>query len=211
MPDALAGAEDEKSTVANTDEKQEAASSTADKAKEQPSLLDAVTAALDKTGDEASPTSAEPDPKSAEQPDQETAEPTDKPSEGDEDDGFTEAERSALSEKTHNRMKKLARDKKALSVEVESLRGRAENFDKVAHFVAERNLTAEDVDNTLHIAGLIRNDPAAALQALEPIVQQLRVVTGRVLSDDLAEDVRLGFGTKPRGGTVSSPRASQAG
>lgn len=208
MPDSLAGAEVEKTEAASTDVNVPAESSTAEVAKETPSLLDAVTAALDKgKGSEETPASAKPETEAAEKPLETTSEAPETTSDTEEDDGFTEVERAALSEKTRNRMKKLAGEKKTLSAEVDSLRGRAESFDRMSTFVREQNLDAEGVDTALNIASLIRNNPTKALEQLTPIVERLRALTGHVLPDDLAEDVRLGFVTKPRAEELARAQA----
>lgn len=67
-----------------------------------------------------------------------------------------------------------------------------ENFSAIVQFRERNNLTDEDVVQALKIAGAINRDPAAALEQLQPIVQQLNQLVGNTLPADLQARVDSG-------------------
>lgn len=178
--------------------------------KSEKSMLDAVQDALKPK--EESPASTKPDPDAAAKPSSESeakSKADGENAEGEhEDDDFSEDELSQLAEKTQRRMRKLANDRKDLSSRVETLQPKAEQFDKILGFVSENRLSRDDINNTFRIAAMVRNDPAGALQALEPIVTELRRATGADLPKDLFEEVRVGRMTRDHAEELSRSRAA---
>jgi hypothetical protein len=65
---------------------------------------------------------------------------------------------------------------KAASAEVESLKPKAVEYDKIDSFVRNAGLSQNDVAGTLEIAALMRSSPPQALARLEPMVVQLRMM-----------------------------------
>lgn len=210
MPGSTDGVENAETQVSTqTDVQAPAASSTPESSEgaKPSSMLEAVKAAL--AGEEESPASDKPDagPVATESKPATDPDPEDD-AEGDDVD-LTDAERAQLSEKTQRRMRHLADSKRELTSERDALRPRAEAYDKLANFLQQNRLATQDVDNTLHIAALIRNDPAKALAALTPIVEQLSKATGGVLPPDLQEQVRLGYTTRENALELARARANQ--
>lgn len=208
MPDSPDGAEIEKVST-EQDVKSQADPSPAREG-DKPTMLDAVTSAL--KAKEESPASDKPDPEKAEADEESAAQ---KSEEGEaqaepetDDDEFTEEERAQLSEKTHRRMKKLAGEVKTLQAENEAFKPKAESFERIVEFARTNRLTKDDVDNTFRIAALVRNDPVKALEALTPVVDELRKMTGHVLPEDLQKQVREGYITREHATELAKARAS---
>lgn len=180
------------------------------------STLDVVQEAL--TGSEESTTSTNADTDEGADPGQDDAgtENADKSESGDGDENatadddadFSEEEKKHLSEKTQNRMRKLASDKKAAVEEVDVLKPRAERFDQIVAFTQRNSLTQEDVNNAFNLAALVRNEPEKALPQLKALVGQIEQTVGETLDDDLKEEVRLGYITEPRARELARERAA---
>lgn len=209
MPDSPNGSEIDKVSP-ETDVKKQAEPSTAVEG-DKPTMLDAVTSALE--AQEESPASDKPDPEKAEADEESAAQ---KFEEGEaeaepeaEDDEFTEEERAQLSEKTQRRMKKLVGDVKTLQAENETFKPKAESFDRIVQFAQANQLNKADVDNTFQIAALVKNDPVKALEALTPIVDELRRITGNVVPDDLQKQIREGYITREHAAELARSRAQQ--
>lgn len=147
-------------------------------------LLDAVKEALG--GGESS------DPeKSQDQKDTEEA------AEGAEAEQAEGAEDGELGELTDDELK---RYKPKTRRRIEQLLGRIEEYrpayEQMQHlnrFMAEARLTPQDVNNGFAVMRLVKNDPVKALEVLEPMVVQLRKMTGFEMPDDLKKRVEGGY------------------
>ncbi len=176
-----------------------AASSTATE-KPAGTMLDAVKAAI-------APKDATPASKSTDTP--ADGDPDSKPAEAAEDDALSEAEVKALSVRTQQRFSKLTKNLKAASAEVQSLKPKAEEFDKIDTFVRNAGLSPQDVAGTLEIAAMLRSSPANALARLEPIVAQLRATVGETLPADLQQKVDTGYLTEADAKTLAKAQAGE--
>jgi hypothetical protein len=177
-----------------------AASSTAE-TKPAGTMLDAVKAAI-------APKDATPAPKSTDTP-ADGEDPDSKPAETAEDDALSEAEVKALSARTQQRFSKLTKNLKAASAEVQSLKPKAEEFDKIDTFVRNAGLSPQDVAGTLEIAAMLRSSPANALARLEPIVAQLRSLIGETLPADIQQKVDQGYLTEADAKTLAKAQAGE--
>ncbi len=177
-----------------------AASSTATE-KPAGTMLDAVKAAI-------APKDATPASKSTDTP-ADGEDPDSKPAETTETDELSAEEVKALSVRTQQRFSKLTKNLKAASAEVQSLKPKAEEFDKIDTFVRNAGLSPQDVAGTLEIAAMLRSSPANALARLEPIVAQLRATVGETLPADLQQKVDTGYLTEADAKTLAKAQAGE--
>lgn len=177
-------------------------SSAASEKEGQPeTMLDAVKAAISPSDTEKSPDS-ETDGSKAE-----AASESEAKAEEEELGDPTEEELSLYKPKTQRRMRQLLEERNAVRAELETVKSRAESFDRINDFVAKNGLSEEDVNVGFGIMAAIANDPRRALEALTPIYQQLQSQVGAVLPQDLAEDVRLGYISEQRAYELAQTRA----
>lgn len=174
-----------------------AASSTADE-KPAGTMLDAVKAAIAPKGESPAPKS------------------TDAPADGDPaskanaeaDDEMSDEEAKALSVRAQKRFNKLTKSLKAASSEIESLKPKAVEFDKIDTFVRNAGLSPEDVAGTLEIAAMLRSPrPQDALARLMPIVARLQEIAGETLPADLQTRVDQGYLTEADAKTLAKAQA----
>jgi hypothetical protein len=107
-----------------------------------------------------------------------------------------------LGQRTELRENLTAKDR-----EIESLKPEAESYRKVAAYMRENGLTAQDAGEAFRWAALMKSDPQAAFEALRPVMLDLAQKVGAVLPTDLAEDVRLGRITQQRAQELARSRA----
>ncbi|WP_137389152.1 hypothetical protein [Rhodoligotrophos defluvii] len=163
-----------------------ATSSSAEPAGEK-TTLDLVQEALG--GKEASPASET----GEDQPEAKAQEGGADPKEGESEDTLTEEEKRTLSQRSRNRFHRLVETKKALEGQLSEVKPKAENFDRFVNYLQSNDLSAEDVENTLGIAAMIKKgDAAGAYQKVLPIFQKLAQAVGAVLPPQYQERVRLG-------------------
>jgi hypothetical protein len=183
--------DDAAAPVSDVNETAPAASSESTDGKTEGSVVDAVVSALrPKTDGEGSPASQTPDSTKAEDPAKAQAEEL--------SDDVTAEELADQKPKTRKRIEQLLGKVKTLSTERDAMSSKVAEFDKFVGFIAKNNLTQEDVNSIFEIGALVRsNDPAAALEKLTPVYQQLQKLAGVVLPPDLDERVRLGYIAEP--------------
>lgn len=186
-------------TAANNSDVTPAASSTAEA--KPATMLDAVKAAIAPKGDT-------PSSKSTDQP-AEGEDPDSKKTETTEDDALSPEELKALSARTQQRFSKLTKNLKAASSEIESLKPKAAEFDKIDTYVRNAGLSPQDVAGTLEIAAMLRSSPANALARLEPIVAQLRATIGETLPAELQQRVDQGYLTEADAKTLAKAQAGE--
>lgn len=116
------------------------------------------------------------------------------------DELFTEAEKKQLSEKTQARIRDLVSQRRERDAKIAEHEGKlnelspkAEAFEKIAEFTRQNNLEAMDIDNTLALAALIKNNPIEGFKQLDIVYQQLARQVGHVLPDQLQQRVQQGF------------------
>ncbi len=83
-----------------------------------------------------------------------------------------------------------------VSQEIETLKPRAESYDRLQSYMDQHQISPEHFQNALSVTAMINNgDHELALQTVMPIVQNLLELTGRVLPKDLQEQVEAGYTT----------------
>lgn len=174
-------------------------------AKEPSSVLDAVTAALspDKGVDAASPAAVNRSP---------TGEPEPKdPSSSTEPAELSEAELKSLAPKTQERMRFLANERVELREQLDTIKPKAESYDKLTGYLAQNGISSDEANNSLEVTRLIKNGQyQPALKLLAPIYQELQKRAGEVLDPDLQEEVRLGTTPHERALELQRARAETA-
>jgi hypothetical protein len=173
-------------------------------------MLDAVQAALEPKV--ASPAPKEPD--QGEEPD-----PDAKPAEGDEAEELSAEELKALSWKTQQRFKKLSSTVKDARAEVDALKPKAVEYDRMVGAIQRAGIDNRELDELVEVGGMLKSNPRAAYEKIMPIVRALEGVIGEVLTPELQEQVRLGYITQEHArelqrsratATLSSQRAEQS-
>lgn len=86
----------------------------------------------------------------------------------------------------------------------------AEQYEQITGFLAQNNLSAEEAAQGFQIMALMKNDPAAALEALNPFVQQLGVQSGITMPGDIRSKVEDGYLDEDAGRELSRLRAEAA-
>ena len=86
----------------------------------------------------------------------------------------------------------------------------AEQYEQITSFLSQNNLSAEEAAQGFQIMALMKNDPAAALEALNPFVQQLGVQSGITMPGDIQSKVEDGYLDEDAGRELSRLRAEAA-
>lgn len=105
--------------------------------------------------------------------------------------------------------KRIARERE-LTGEVEALKPKAERFDAMHRMMTDNGLSPEEVTAGFNIMALMRSDPVKALEALRPYMDQLELITGNKLPDDLTERVESGEMTETAAQEMARLRAGSA-
>lgn len=108
----------------------------------------------------------------------------------------TDAEKAAAKEAgedvpfaKHPRWQEVLKERKDLRKENEALKPDAEEWSKVVTFMNVNQLTPEETAQGFQIMALIKHDPAKALQALAPYIEQMEMLVGKKLPADLQKQV----------------------
>lgn len=86
----------------------------------------------------------------------------------------------------------------------------AEQYEQITSFLAQNNLSAEEAAQGFQIMALMKSDPAAALDALSPFVQQLGIQSGITMPGDIQSKVEDGYLDEDAGRELSRLRAEAA-
>ena len=164
-------------------------------------MIEAVEAVLEKGKADAgsSPDESGKDAQ-AKDADAEGKKPEDKGEEAGEDDKL-------LPFHDHPRFRELIAERNELKERVESASEAEEAITRVETVLKEQNLSVDEFNRTLSLAGLIKNDPAKALEAIEPLYTKLREITGNVLPADIKQQVEQGYMTEGSGLELAKARA----
>lgn len=84
-----------------------------------------------------------------------------------------------------------------------------EQFETLQTYLRENGLSSEDAAQALQVQAALKRDPRAAWDMLKPVVQDLLIRTGEVLSDDLRREVQAGTLSRERALEISRARAFQ--
>lgn len=87
---------------------------------------------------------------------------------------------------------------KEVQQELKDLRPKAEMADQLQGYMQQAGLSVQEVNAGFELMNLMKNDPAKALEQLQPYVQSLQSYTGERLPDDLRQDVEDGYITEER-------------
>lgn len=183
-----------------------AASSEAETKGAEPTLLDAVQAALEPK--EQSPSSVQ---------DQDPPDPAttraDKPKGEEADqlpDEVSEDELKSYAPKTQKRIRQLLDERSTLRSQSQQLTERLKAYEPIEQVIGAGRLDQQEVQNTLQIATLIKTDPFRALEVLKPITDKLSEITGATLPADLREQVRLGYITQKHAEELARSKSQAA-
>jgi hypothetical protein len=84
-----------------------------------------------------------------------------------------------------------------------------EQFQQIQGYLVQNGLTGQEAAEGFEVMALLKRDPEAAWAKLKPIVQNLLVVTGNVLPDDLKSRIQRGEITRDAAMEMSRLRAGQ--
>lgn len=170
------------------------------------SLSDAIQSALEGDTDESSdsddPSESTPedepsdgdtkDEKSKEKPEGEESEKPE--SEWDEGDDVKQGQRVPYDRfrKVIEQRKGISRERDQYKGELEKVRPQLEDYQQLQTFVQSNNLSANDVSEALQLQAMIRNDPAKAMEKLQPVLTDLNRYVGKELPGDLQQKVNTG-------------------
>lgn len=112
--------------------------------------------------------------------------------EGEELPDPTQDELKTFHSRTRRRVQQALRQRDEARTEAETLRPRAENFDRVAGMIREAGLTPQDVNVGFEWIRLAKYEPLKALEVLTPVLAHLQERTGRALPPDLRQKVATG-------------------
>lgn len=93
----------------------------------------------------------------------------------------------------HPRWKEVQRERTELRGQVAELTPDANSFRAIQGFMAENDLSPDDVKQGFAIMAALRSDPAAAWELMKPYVDVVQAHMGQVLPDDLREKVESGL------------------
>lgn len=211
MPNENEDANSEESSTSHDANREESSTSITD-AKPAESMLSVLQKTMDKhvkdsstdDDDEESASESEANEKPEgevdgdEKPD--NAEETDEEDKGEDDTVETDeakATRETKEKAENERLDKHPRFRE-LNEKVNSLKGPAEFGGAVKAYMQKNGIEQADLNQALQVCALLRNNPAAARQALLPILKQLDIVVGETLEPDLEKAVVDGEMTQAR-------------
>jgi hypothetical protein len=82
-----------------------------------------------------------------------------------------------------------------------------EQYEKIQSSLREMKLSAEETAQGLSIMGLMKSNPQAALEALQPIISNLQQVTGQVIPEDIQQKIEDGYMDEDVGKELARARA----
>jgi len=106
---------------------------------------------------------------------------------------LTDEEFRKYGPRTQRRIRQLLDARSDLHTEGESLRPKAQHFDKIDEYIRESRITNEDFAVLLELGALVTKDPFKAYERFSAITAQLAKATGHELPPDIQERVRLGY------------------
>lgn len=164
-------------------ENDEQAQSSSAESETEDDLLAVVKAAVE-TEDPVD-TDSQSDEVESDEEDEETDESEDF-EEDDSEEASSEEEATDVPFNKHPRFRKLIAERN-------ELRPKAEQYDQITGYLKTNGLTADEAAKGFEIMALMKNDPAAAVQALQPYLQNLSLATGHTLPDDIQQRLDDGY------------------
>lgn len=101
-------------------------------------------------------------------------------------------EYAALPPKTRARIKEYRARMAQLDEQLKDYAPKAQSLGQLQQYLQTAGLSQEDFVESLEVARLIKSDPAAAYQRMQPIIERLQGHVGERLPDDLAQAVEEG-------------------
>ena len=82
-----------------------------------------------------------------------------------------------------------------------------EQYEKIQSSLKEMKLSAQETAQGLSIMGLMKSNPQAALEALQPIINNLQQVTGQIIPEDIQQKIEDGYMDEDIGKELARTRA----
>tara|TARA_B100000809_G_scaffold253799_1_gene290241 strand:- start:1221 stop:2249 length:1029 start_codon:yes stop_codon:yes gene_type:complete len=108
----------------------------------------------------------------------------------------------------HPRFRKLIAEKNELKKLSEQYQGDSVQYGKIADFIAENNLTAEDAAEGFRLMAQLRNDPEQAYSLLQGHLNSIGELTGKTLPEDIQGRLDDGFLDEDGAKELSQARAN---
>lgn len=172
-------------------------------AKERRTLLDAVRSAVEKPKKDGEAGEGSPDSESKDGSDKSGAAADAK--DGNKDpkkakDGQSDKD---LPFHNHPRWQEMKRER-------DGYKDRADQYDKITTFCRDHGVSGAEAAEAITIMAAIKTDPRRALEALAPVVDQLRTALGETLPADLKGEVESGAISEDRAKELARARADKA-
>lgn len=126
-----------------------------------------------------------------------------------------QAEIQQLSQKAQNRFRELVGAKKQLEAEVaplreqvETLKPKAEQLDRLTGYMREHAIEPTHLDNAMALTAMINRGDAKVVPILEGLLAQVRQRTGDTLPPELQQQVNLGYLTEAHARELSRTRVA---
>ena len=108
----------------------------------------------------------------------------------------------------HPRFRKLIAEKNELKKLSEQYQGDSVQYQKIADFIAENNLTAEDAAEGFRLMSQLRNDPEEAYNLLQGHLNTIGELTGKTLPEDIQGKLDDGYLDEDAAKELSQARAN---
>ena len=93
----------------------------------------------------------------------------------------------------HPRFRQVIQERKEFKQQAEEFREKSGQFDQVIDFMNENQLTPDEMAEGMKIMALMKNDPAAAQEAMKPHLEMLGRYSGEVLPEDIQTRMDEGY------------------
>lgn len=107
------------------------------------------------------------------------------------------------------RFQEVIQQKQEVTAKLKEFEPIVETHQKIVQYCSANGITQESFSQGLEILALMNSDPQKALEKLEPLVNNLKGVTGDRLPQDLQADVDAGEISLPRAKEIAQLRAQQ--
>lgn len=125
-------------------------------------------------------------------------------------DDLTEEELARLRPKTRKRIENLLGQVHERDGVIADIKPKADQFDHLVRFVENAGLSTQEVNDGFDIMAALKNQPLAAYEKLKPIFQQLQILAGDVLPEELQIAVNQGQITEAHARELARTRSQAA-
>jgi hypothetical protein len=119
---------------------------------------------------------------------------------------LTPEEEAKLPFHKHPRWKEVLSQRDAALARSREFEEPARQFGLVQEFMSSNNLTPPEMADGFTVMALMRNDPTKAIPLLENYLDQLKMITGQKLPDDIAKQVENGAITEEAANELAASR-----